>query len=364
MASLLSRRTSRNKALFIIGMILILFLCSSLINLSAYSRMYAASSAATSSSSTTITTMNHFNDVIQIGNGGSSNNDNDSKKSDKTKEVEKEAGEIKFEEKAEHKKDVTNSTSFQQEDDTSTTIIANNTNTNNNTNKPKKFAYAFLIAGCNPKEPNYKGYIYSVAVAKELFNRFHSKHDIIVQIRMHSQTDEMKLPIEEEQILTKSGIIVKYLPKTPIDNFHTAMMDKFRILELTEYERIVYLDADVIPLNNLDYMFELSTTSTNSTTTPPLEENVILAYNREPSSGGFFMLSPKEGDYEEIQALIQKRNKEGYHFNETIGWGHQMIPPDGWESLDGFKGSKWDFYGSFTVSWFYCLFGSYDCIAY
>ena len=362
MASLLSRRTSRNKALFIIGMILILFLCSSLINLSAYSRMYAASSAATSSSSTTITTMNHFNDVIQIGNGGSSNNDNDSKKSDKTKEVEKEAGEIKFEEKAEHKKDVTNSTSFQQEDDTSTTIIANNTNTN--TNKPKKFAYAFLIAGCNPKEPNYKGYIYSVAVAKELFNRFHSKHDIIVQIRMHSQTDEMKLPIEEEQILTKSGIIVKYLPKTPIDNFHTAMMDKFRILELTEYERIVYLDADVIPLNNLDYMFELSTTSTNSTTTPPLEENVILAYNREPSSGGFFMLSPKEGDYEEIQALIQKRNKEGYHFNETIGWGHQMIPPDGWESLDGFKGSKWDFYGSFTVSWFYCLFGLYDCIAY
>lgn len=212
-----------------------------------------------------------------------------------------------------------------------------------------KFAYAYLVAGCNPEEPNYRGYIYSVAVAKELFTRFGSKHDIIVHIRMHAETKHEKLPPEDENILTKSGFIIKYLPKPPIDNFHTAMMDKFRILQLTEYKRVLYLDADVIPLNNLDYVFELSTPSKEQPN-PPLEENLILAYNREPSSGGFFMMSPKVGDYEAIQELVERRNKEGYHFNETVGWGHQMVPPDGWESLEKFEGSKWDFYGAFTVS--------------
>lgn len=418
MASLLSRRAGRNKALFLIAMVVIMFLCSSLINLSAYSRMYATSSTSTSTDATTATiaTMDHqSNDTTKFGkdgdngsnnngnaksdDGNRNNNNNDNgggnkddvltmnkmiedesmskakstttttekiidsipsssltisneneNQSDETKVVEKdadekEADEIEIEEKAEDKNDLINNST--ENTNTTSTITTNN--------KPKKFAFAFLIAGCNPKEPNYRGYLYSVAVAKELFNRFNNTHDVIVQVRMHSKTDATKLPIEEEQILTKSGMIVKYLPKVPIDNFHTAMMDKFRVLELTEYERIVYLDADVIPLNNLDYMFELSTASTNNSTTsssspPPLEENVILAYNREPSSGGFFMLSPKEGEYEEITALIQKRNKEGYHFNETIGWGHQMIPPDGWEALDGFHGSKWDFYGSFTVS--------------
>ena len=73
-------------------------------------------------------------------------------------------------------------------------------------------------------------------------------------IRMHVDTNEEKLPQEDEEILNKSGIIVKYLPKARADNFHTAMMDKFRILQFVEYDRILYLDSDVIPLNNLDYV--------------------------------------------------------------------------------------------------------------
>ncbi len=218
-----------------------------------------------------------------------------------------------------------------------------------------KFAYAFLIAGCDPKDPNYKGYIYNVAVAKALFNRFNSTHDVIVHIRMHADTNETKLPDEDQNILEKSGLIIKYIPKPPIDNFHTAMMDKFRILQLTEYTRVLYLDADVIPLNNLDYVFDLSVPSKEQPN-PPLEENLILAYNREPSSGGFFMMAPQVGDYEKMIDMVDKRNKEGYHFNETTGWGHEMIPPDGWESLAGFQGSKWDFYGAFTVSLYIHLF--------
>lgn len=59
-------------------------------------------------------------------------------------------------------------------------------------------------------------------------------------------------------------------------------------------------------------------------------------------------MSPEVGVYDKIVKIIERREREGYHFNETIGWGHQMIPPDGWESLKKFEGSNWDFYGSFT----------------
>ena len=89
---------------------------------------------------------------------------------------------------------------------------------------------------------------------------------------MHADSKYTALPPEDEAILTKSGVIVKYIPKPITDNFHTAMMDKFRILELTEYERVLYLDADVMPLNNLDYIFEASV-GPNAI----LEENVVLA---------------------------------------------------------------------------------------
>ena len=40
--------------------------------------------------------------------------------------------------------------------------------------------------------------------------------------------------------------------------FTQAMLDKFQILDLTEYSRVIFLDSDVIPLCNMDYTFEFS----------------------------------------------------------------------------------------------------------
>ncbi len=217
-----------------------------------------------------------------------------------------------------------------------------------------KYAYMFLIAGCNPKDPVYLGYIYNVVVAKELLQSYGSMQDIIVMVRMHADTNDTKLPSEHERIMTKLGLTVVYLPKPKIDNFHTAMMDKFRILQFTNYERVFYLDADVIPLNNLDYMFHLS-----SGANPRLEENTVLMYYNEPANGGFFILTPHENDYKEIVKLIEKVEDKGYHFNTTIGWGHEFVPPDHWASMRSKSGkganttkwdngTKWDFYGAFT----------------
>ncbi len=210
-------------------------------------------------------------------------------------------------------------------------------------NKPSStFAYAFLVAGVKPEKPTFKGYFLNIAIGNEILKRHHSNADVVCLIRMHVDTNYTSLPPEDERILTAGGVIIKYIPRPLTDNFHTAMMDKFRILQLTEYQRVIYLDADVLPLNNLDYIFHQSV-GPNAT----LQENTVLTYHSEPCNGGFFMLKPNEEDYDVITRIIERREMQGYDFNETIGWGHVMTPPDQWESLNE-NGTKWDFYGSFT----------------
>lgn len=226
---------------------------------------------------------------------------------------------------------------------TNTSVVTNITSTG-------KFAYTFLVAGINPKNPTWRGYIYSVIVSKHLFTKtFHTVADVILLLRIHADSPDTKLPKEDEELLRKSNITFIYLPKPKVDNFHTAMMDKFRIMELDEYERIVYLDADVIPLNNLDYLFHLSKMIDPITNQPYLQENIGLAYNNEPMNGGLFMLKPNKTEYMMLTKIVEKVERQGYHFNQTIGWGHVMDIDDKWESLTGPVSNTWSMYGGFTV---------------
>ena len=205
------------------------------------------------------------------------------------------------------------------------------------------FAYCFLVAGVIPEKPTYTGYLLNIAIANYVLKQHNSKADVVVLIRMHLDTNATSLPPEEEKLLTSGGIIIKYIPPPITENFHTAMMDKFRILELTEYQRVLYLDADVLPLNNLDYMFELSVGPN-----PSLQENTVLTYHLEPANGGFFMLKPNKEDFQHISQIIERREMEGYDFNTTIGWGHVITPPDQWESFSENNKTDWTFYGAFT----------------
>lgn len=111
------------------------------------------------------------------------------------------------------------------------------------------------------------------------------------------------------------------------------MMEKFRILALTEYSRVIFLDSDQWPLCNLDYMFQLSEPKPGKFAV--LKPNVLLAWKLEPCNGGFFMVAPKEGDFEHIQRIIRAREREALamsypYWNATFGWGHEFSQRDKW----------------------------------
>jgi lipopolysaccharide biosynthesis glycosyltransferase len=166
-----------------------------------------------------------------------------------------------------------------------------------------------------------------------------SRSDIVALVRMATESPQSTLPHDVETLLQSSGVLLRYLPKETSDNVYTANMAKFNILNLVEYSRVLYLDSDVMPLCNLDYIFHLSE-GENAL----LRENVVIAWRTEPANGGFFMMRPDRDDYNHILDIQKKRDKQGADFDVVKGWGHAIQPPDQWVSRNGIKkGTEWTF---------------------
>lgn len=205
-----------------------------------------------------------------------------------------------------------------------------------------RFAYAFLIAGCDPSRPSYRGFLYNVLVAKHIFRAQGSTSDVVLLIRMAANATQ-SLPHEEERMLKDSGIKFRYLPPPATkETFYSAMMAKFHILNLTEYSRVIYMDADVMPWCNLDYIFLLSEKGI-------IKDNLVVAWWYEPASGGIFMLKPEMGALNQLHSIVERqqeivKNQSSWPpFDVVHGWGHEIKPPDNWKTLKGGDGTNWTF---------------------
>jgi lipopolysaccharide biosynthesis glycosyltransferase len=224
-------------------------------------------------------------------------------------------------------------------------------NTSNSTRSGKPNAYAFLVAGCNPDEPSYQGFLYNVFLAIYTLWRSGSNAEFVVMIQMGAKTNYTELPKEHLKLFSKlSNTVVhfRYLRKPKVDSFYYAMLSKFAVLTLTSYNRVLFMDADILPLCNLDYLFDYSDRGI-------LKDNAVIATATEPSNGGFFMLRPEVGDYEHIMSIVKRQHdqasKNGWHsFDYTLGWGHAIQPPDEWVNLgkENNRGLNWKFHGGFA----------------
>lgn len=214
------------------------------------------------------------------------------------------------------------------------------------------FAYVFLVAGCDPNNPFYLGYLYGVMIAIQSLQDSGSQADFVVMIQMAANATET---LPQEEWLKQPGIRVMYLPQHSATTvkaaegfaFNQAQMLKFHMLHLTEYQRVLYLDSDIMPVCNLDYIFELSVGDA-----PYLKENLIVAWTEEPANGGFFMLQPGHGEFEELQGVVNKQREEGSklpypHFDEVQGWGHVIQPNDEWIAGKR-RGRLWNFYAAYS----------------
>ena len=144
-----------------------------------------------------------------------------------------------------------------------------------------------------------------------------------------------------------------YIPQSQHESFYETVLNKFHILELTEYRRVLLMDGDVMPLSNLDYLFELSDDNKHGPGNSTLKQNVVVSGPWEPANAGFFMLAPGEGEYDRINQIIHTRQKKAsvivnaVKFNQTEGWGHVIEAPDQWIARRS-SGRNWDFHFAFS----------------
>lgn len=213
----------------------------------------------------------------------------------------------------------------------------------------RQHAYVFLLAGCDPSRPrDYRGVMYSILVAAQVLESSGSKADIVVMVQMSDKSESNELPDDDLSMLyAYPSIVVHYLPKpTESITFYELLLLKFHMLELTAYRRVMYLDADVIPLCNLDYLFHLSEIGM-------LKENVILASKLAPATGHFIMLQPGVGEYDQLVQTVQRRDEniltlaQNRTFDEVNGWGHAIQSPDRWKARLR-SGRRWSFPSAFA----------------
>ena len=225
----------------------------------------------------------------------------------------------------------------------------------NDTNYPpkRKWAYAFLIGGCNSRKPDHRGFLYNVAVAAHILRERGSVADFVLLVQMSYATNETALPDDEINLLSSVGVRVVYLPKFAArvhEKFYGLVMEKFRVLELTDYSRVLFLDSDIMPFCSFDYLFELSEPAEGKAL---LKENVVMAWREEPCNAGLFMLQPSKGDFAMVQDIIVKKEKKALnlswpYWDPVEGWGHKIEDWDAWKSPDGITGTNWTWHASFA----------------
>ena len=228
----------------------------------------------------------------------------------------------------------------------------NNTNNNNNNLTGRRFAYAFVVGGCDPKHPSYRYYLYNILVAAFILQHeattSSSSSQIIVYVQMAHSSRYNTLLEHEVKWLERMNIQIVYLPKSRVESFYGIVLEKFRILNLTEYQRVLLLDADVMPLMNLDYLMEMSLQGI-------LQENVVIAGRLEPANAGLFVVTPLVGAYDRVRQIIRETQERSDHrpypdyWDKDVGWGQVMTPPDDyWENYRGERFHKWDFHAAFS----------------
>ena len=202
----------------------------------------------------------------------------------------------------------------------------------------------FLVGAVNPATNAYRGFVYSAMIAADILQKQGSKSDVWLFLQLSPASSATELPKDEADALKALNVHVHYMETPETVSFDKITMEKFQLLNLTQYRRVMFLDGDALPLLNMDYLMELSDGEH-----PLLQPNFIVATSGEPANAGCFVLEPKAGFYEELLQIIRGKevaSKGKGNFNRKVGWGHDFRKHgDQWQGMKR-SGNNWFFHGA------------------
>lgn len=195
-----------------------------------------------------------------------------------------------------------------------------------------KDAY-FIMIGPFTMRRAYRTWLYAAVALHNALKRSGSTADTVILCALKDQkgvTSAYMLP-EEEELLQRNDVHWRYV-HAPYGNsgFHMGHY-KLWAWQHTEYARIQLLDADVIPLVNMDAYFRLAEELQTDFLGCPGKISVLNA--------GWFVLRPSCAHFDAMTRLVMHDNGR---WNKVLGWGHEL---DTWKSATGaMMPPGWDFF--------------------
>ena len=137
-------------------------------------------------------------------------------------------------------------------------------------------------------------YLEGVLVLNENLKQLNSKYPLLCLINENISEKSKKIL---ERFNIKYKIVNSVMPKSTIPETRWKYtFDKLSIFNLTEFEKIVYLDLDFLILENLDYLFEIE------------EFTMIYDLKENYSCSALIILKPNNNDYNEMIKLNEIMN--------------------------------------------------------
>lgn len=230
------------------------------------------------------------------------------------------------------------------------------------------YAYAWLIGSIHEDKKAYKGFIFNILIAAKILREKGSKADFVLWAQLSPQSKlKGRLPEEDTRLLRELGVEIRMLDTVEYESFAQIVYEKFRVLTMTEYKRVLFMDADIMPRTSLDYLFHLSVTDDGSS--PLLRPNLMLATRGEPCNTGLFMVEPSNAGWKLLKDTIERQHEEGAkipypHFDKDVGWGYSFMEnADPWQSVRIEKGWKWSYHASHSdqgLMYYWAKFGMKD----
>ena len=229
-----------------------------------------------------------------------------------------------------------------------------------------KYAYAWIIGSISDKDISYKGFLWDVLISAYVLRKHGSTADFWVYTRLSPDSNLTDLPAEDKRLFHELGFKVKQLHTPKKESFAQLVYDKFLTLSMTDYKRVMFLDADIVPLTNLDYLFHLSDPDYMDVPTL-LKPNFIMATKGEPCNTAMFIVEPSKESFEKYENVVRRQHEVARtlpypHFDYEEGWGVNFLnlkKNKHWESLN-FHVDNWRFHASHSdqglINYIFTLF--------
>lgn len=194
-------------------------------------------------------------------------------------------------------------------------------------------AYFTLIGPMDGR--TYRKWLVSAIAIASAFSQLGSKSDFVILCARHrgGQSRSTDMLVTETTTLLELGVRWRYLDapgNKQVAGFHLGNYKLFA-WQHVEYERIQFLDADVLPERDMHMFFEFPFL---------LESRVVACPGRvSPLNAGWISFVPDRKDYAALVELLDKREAVQ---NNSAPWGHYL---NGWYNSDGIvQNAGWEFF--------------------